>query len=256
MYTWKLIFFSIILSIGLFGTAYAQESIQEIIEINPNSYNPGCELIDFCFSPTIVHIDNGDSIKWINYDDALHNIVSGTPGDGPSDIFTSPLLKTGELFEFNFELKDSVQSYFCSIHPWMIGYIVIGNVEFEKPILEKIVDEPIIFDNFKFEKFISGLSTPVSITFLDDTLLILQKNDGKILSFKDGELNTVLDLEVSNYGEQGLLGITTVDSTVYIFLTEAFHDGGLATGNKIYKFEWDGEFLTQKKLLKDRKSVV
>ncbi len=67
------------------------------------------------------------------------------------------------------------------------------------------------------KKFISGLSTPISITFLDDTLLILQKNDGKILSFKDGELNTVLDLEVSNYGEQGLLGITNVDSTVYVF---------------------------------------
>jgi glucose/arabinose dehydrogenase/plastocyanin len=251
MHTWKLIFFSIIFSIGLFGTAYAEESIQEIVEINSNSYNPGCELIDFCFSPTIAHVDNGDSIKWINYDDALHNIVSGTPGDGPSDIFTSPLLKTGEIFEFNFELDNSVQSYFCTIHPWMIGYVVIGNVEFEKPILEKIIDEPIIFDNFKFEKFISGLSTPISITFLDDTLLILQKNDGKILSFKDGELNTVLDLEVSNYGEQGLLGITTVDSTVYVFLTEAFHDGGLAIGNKIYKFEWDGEFLTQKKLLKE-----
>jgi glucose/arabinose dehydrogenase/plastocyanin len=251
MHLFQLIFFSIIFFIGLFGSAYAQEPIQEIVEISQNSYNPGCELIDSCFNPTIVHIDRGDSIQWVNYDDALHNIVSGTPGDGPSDIFTSPLLKTGELFEFNFELDNSVQSYFCTIHPWMIGYVVIGNIEFEKPILEKIIDKPIIFDNFKFEKFISGLSTPISITFLDDTLLILQKNDGKILSFKDGELNTVLDLEVSNYGEQGLLGITNVDSTVYIFLTEAFHDGGLAIGNKIYKFEWNGEFLTDKKLLKE-----
>ena len=91
-------------------------------------------------------------------------------------------------FEFNFELDNSVQSYFCSIHPWMVGYVIVGDVEFKKPILEKIIDEPIIFDDFKFEKFISGLSTPISITFLDDTLLILQKNDGKILSFKDGEL--------------------------------------------------------------------
>jgi glucose/arabinose dehydrogenase/plastocyanin len=247
----QLIFFSMIFFIGLFSNAYAQEPIQEIVEISQNSYNPGCELIDSCFNPTIVHIAKGDSVKWINYDDALHNIVSGTPGDETNGIFTSPLLETGQIFEFNFELDNSVQSYFCSIHPWMIGYVVVGNVEFEKPILEKTINEPIIFDDFKFEKFISGLSVPISITFLDDTLLILQKNDGKVLSFKDGEVNTILDLEVSNYGEQGLLGITNVDSTVYLFFTEAFHDGGLATGNKIYKFEWNGESLTQKKLLKE-----
>ncbi len=247
----QLIFFSMIFFIGLFSNAYAQEPIQEIVEISQNSYNPGCELIDSCFNPTVVHIAKGDSVKWINYDDALHNIVSGTPVDETNGIFTSPLLETGQSFEFNFELDNSVQSYFCSIHPWMIGYVVVGNVEFEKPILEKTINEPIIFDDFKFEKFISGLSVPISIAFLDDTLLILQKNDGKVLSFKDGELNTILDLEVSNYGEQGLLGITNVDSTVYLFFTEAFHDGGLATGNKIYKFEWNGESLTQKKLLKE-----
>ena len=95
MHLLQLFLFSLIFSIGLFSNAYAQEPIQEIVEINQNSYNPGCELIDSCFNPTILHIDKGDSIKWINNDDALHNIVSGTPGDGPSDIFTSPLLQTG-----------------------------------------------------------------------------------------------------------------------------------------------------------------
>jgi glucose/arabinose dehydrogenase/plastocyanin len=251
MHLTQLIFFSIILIIGLFGNVYAQESIQEIVEISQNSYNPGCELTDSCFNPTILRITKGDSVKWVNNDDALHNIVSGTPGDEINGIFSSPLLKTGQNFEFIFDLDNSIQSYFCSIHPWMIGYVVVGNIEFEKPILEKIIDEPIIFDDFKFEKFISGLSVPSSIAFLDDTILILQKNDGKVLSFKDGQINTILDLEVSNYGEQGLLGITNVDSTVYLFFTEAFHDGGLATGNKIYKFEWDGKSLTQKKLLKE-----
>jgi len=251
MYLPQLFFFSIIFFIGLFGIVYAQESTQEIVIINQNSYNPGCELIDSCFNPTVLHITKGDSVKWINHDDALHNIVSTSTGGEINGYFSSDLLEMGQSFEFNFELDNSIQSYFCSIHPWMIGYVIVGNIEFEKPILEKTIDEPIIFDDFKFEKFVSGLSVPTSITFLDDTLLILQKNDGKVLSFKDGQLNTILDLEVSNYGEQGLLGITNVNSTVYLFLTEAFHDGGLATGNKIYQFEWDGESLTQKKLLKE-----
>ena len=208
-------FFSIIFIIGLFGNVYAQESTQEIVKISQNSYNPGCELTDSCFTPTVLHIAKGDSVKWINNDDALHNIVSGTPGNEIDGIFSSPLLKTGQNFEFIFDLDNSIQPYFCSIHPWMIGYVIVGNIEFEKLIIEKTINEPIIFDDFKFEKFISGLSVPSSIIFLNDTLLILQKNDGKILSFKDGQINTILDLEVSNYGEQGLLGITNVGSTVY-----------------------------------------
>ena len=231
--------------------SYAQEPTQEIVIISQNSYNPGCELTDSCFNPTVLHITKGDSVKWINHDDALHNIVSTNSEREINGFFSSPLLETGQSFEFNFELDNLIQSYFCSIHPWMIGYVVVGDIEFEKPILEEIIKEPIIFDDFKFEKHITGLSVPSSIAFLDDTILILQKNDGKVLSFKDGQINTILDLEVSNYGEQGLLGITNVNSTVYLFFTEAFHDGGLATGNKIYKFEWNGEFLTQKKLLKE-----
>jgi len=251
MHLTQLIFFSIIFFIGSIGNVYAQEPTQEIVIINQNSYNPGCELTDSCFNPTVLHITKGDSVKWINHDDALHNIVSTNFQREIDGFFSSPLLEEGQSFEFNFELDNSIQSYFCSIHPWMIGYVVVGDIEFEKPILEEIIKEPIIFDDFKFEKFITGLSVPSSIAFLDDTLLILQKNDGKVLSFKDGQINTILDLEVSNYGEQGLLGITNVNSTVYLFFTEAFHDGGLATGNKIYKFEWNGKSLTQKKLLKE-----
>ena len=233
---------------------FAENSTNELdsieIMIAQSAYDKQCQIDDTCFLPNIVKASVGTNITWKNYDDTIHNVVSGFSNFGHDEKFQSELLDTGEIFTYKFDLEGSF-SYFCSIHPWMIGYVVVGDVEFEKPILKKIIDEPIIFDNFKFEKFISGLSTPISITFLYDTLLILQKNDGKILSFKDGELNTVLDLEVSNYGEQGLLGITNVDSTVYVFLTEAFHDGGLALGNKIYKFEWNGEFLTQKKLLKE-----
>ena len=62
----QLIFFSIIFFIGLIGMSYAQEPTQEIVIISQNSYNPGCELTDSCFNPTVLHITKGDSVKWIN----------------------------------------------------------------------------------------------------------------------------------------------------------------------------------------------
>ena len=256
MHVYLIFLFSIFFVFSLSNTIYAEENVPKIIEITQNAYNPGCELTDSCFIPTVLRVEKGDSVKWINNDSALHNVISGVSEDDTEKIFSSPLLKTGETFEVIFEFDDTINPYFCNLHPWMIGYVIVGDIEFEKPILEKIILEktiakPIVLDNYKIEKFISGLSVPSSIAFIDDTLFILQKNDGKVLSFKDDQLNTVLDLEVSNYGEQGLLGITTVDSTVYLFFTESFHDGGLALGNKIYKFEWDGKSLTQKKLLKE-----
>jgi len=55
---------------------------------------------------------------------------------------------------------------------------------------------------------------------------------------------------VSNYGEQGLLGITNINSTVYLFYTEAFHDGGLSLGNHIYKYDWDGQKLSNPRLVR------
>ena len=110
-----------------------------------------------------------------------------------------------------------------------------------------------VLDNdFKVEKFVDGLHVPTAIEFLDDDLLVLQKNDGKVKLIRDGVLQSepVLDVEVSNYGEQGLLGITSQDSTVYLFFTEAYHDGGLPLGNHIYAYTWNGEKLIEPRLVK------
>ena len=60
----------------------------------------------------------------------------------------------------------------------------------------------------------------------------------------------VLDVEVSNYGELGLLGITSVEDDVYLFFTEAFHDGGKTLENRVYKYTWNGNELVQPILLK------
>ena len=47
---------------------------------------------------------------------------------------------------------------------------------------------------------------------VSDDILILEKNSGKVRHVSNDKLldEPVLDLEVSNYGEQGLLGITSV----------------------------------------------
>ena len=110
----------------------------------------------------------------------------------------------------------------------------------------------ILFDGYKIEKYLTGFDVPIAIDFIDSDIFVLQKNNGMIYLIQNGVLKEqpILDLEVSNYGEQGLLGITTVDDKIYLFFTEAFHDGGLSHGNKIYEYTWNGEKISNPKLIK------
>jgi len=110
----------------------------------------------------------------------------------------------------------------------------------------------ILVDGYKIEKYVTDLNVPITIDFINSDMFVLQKNDGLVRLIQNDKLQElpVLDLEVSNYGEQGLLGITTVDDKIYLFFTEAFHDGGISHGNKIYEYTWDGAKLTNPKLIK------
>ena len=110
----------------------------------------------------------------------------------------------------------------------------------------------ILIDGYKIEKYVTDLNVPITIDFINSDIFVLQKNDGMVRLVQNDKLKEqpILDLEVSNYGEQGLLGITTVGDKIYLFFTEAFHDGGISHGNKIYEYTWDGDKVTNPKLIK------
>ena len=222
------------------------------------SYNLGCEADNTCFEPYFLKIDIGDTVTWVNNDDAIHVVISGNPNDGYDGFFASGTLKTNEVFSFTFD-KEGNYEYFCTIHPWMSGFVTVGNIVFEESEIDlKFETNPIILDSdFKIQEFVTGLVSPVNMEFLGDDLLVLEKNSGTVKHIKDNKLlnSPVLDVEVSNYGELGLLGITSVEDEVYLFFTEAFHDGGRALENRVYKYTWDGNELIQPIFLKGMPGV-
>ena len=223
------------------------------------SYNLGCELDNSCFEPYIVNIQVGDTITWTNDDDAIHVVVSGAPNNESftdsedGEIFDSGFLKSTETFSHTF-LEEGLFGYFCSLHPWMNGFVTVGDVEFTEPSMKADFKTlPIVLDsNFKIEEFVSGLFVPVNMQFVGDDLLVIEKNSGMVRHIKDNVLldSPVLDVEVSNYGEHGLLGITSVENNVFLFFTEAYHDGGRALENRVYQYSWDGSNLVNPVLLK------
>ena len=160
-------------------------------------------------------------------------------------------------------MKNSLFKY-CVLFFLLIPIYLVGGYIYNYAVISPDVElfeiskidtkkEPIVLDNdFKIIEYVSGLLVPVNMEFLGEDLLVLEKNSGVVRHIKNNKLldSPVLDVEVSNYGEQGLLGITSVENEVYLFFTEAFHDGGRALENRVYKYTWNGNELVQPILLK------
>jgi plastocyanin len=73
---------------------------------------------NFMFSPASLRIDAGATVTWANMDDEPHTVVSDT------GLFRSGALDTKESFSFKFD-KPGTYHFTCSIHPAMVGTIVV-----------------------------------------------------------------------------------------------------------------------------------
>ena len=72
----------------------------------------------------IVEILINDSVVWKNADTAPHTVTSGTAVDGPDDKFDSGLFGPGKSFNYKFA-ETGYYPYFCLVHPWMEGTIIV-----------------------------------------------------------------------------------------------------------------------------------
>ncbi len=84
---------------------------------------PGCEEIDRCYIPSVIVIDSGNQVTWVNEDSAFHSVTSGFYGE-PSELFDSGHLDPYESFTVDFDEKGTYD-FFCTLHPWMKGQVIV-----------------------------------------------------------------------------------------------------------------------------------
>jgi len=104
----------------------------------------GCEETEECFLPYSLEIWVGDTVSWSNDDAAAHTVTS----EGPDAKFDSSLFMSGDIFEFTFD-EPGTYPYFCIVHPWMTGEIIVNEVKemvviTEQPSEEPTLEEPIV----------------------------------------------------------------------------------------------------------------
>ncbi|MFN2525572.1 MAG: plastocyanin/azurin family copper-binding protein [Actinomycetota bacterium] len=73
-----------------------------------------------CFSPTVVHIESGDTVTWTNRERAPHTVT------GVTQYWGSGALEKGDAATFRFDAPGTYP-YFCQFHLGMIGAVVVGD---------------------------------------------------------------------------------------------------------------------------------
>jgi len=118
---------TIALSFSNYFTEENAEEIELIIKadvIMPIKVSrPGCEVNDSCYVPSLIVIEKGKQVTWVNEDSAFHSVTSGFY-DAPTDLFDSGYLDPFESYTFTFN-ETGIYDYHCTLHPWMEGQVIV-----------------------------------------------------------------------------------------------------------------------------------
>ena len=76
------------------------------------------KIVDACFTPTILQVDPGETVTWVNDDAFVHNVTANGWGhfDDPQ-----PLARYSATFD-----QDGLYPFACTLHPGMSGVILVG----------------------------------------------------------------------------------------------------------------------------------
>jgi plastocyanin len=74
---------------------------------------------NFAFNPKTLAVKSGQTVTWTNHDDVPHRIQSANDKFPPSSVLDTKALYTVTL------TPPGEYPYFCSLHPTMIGTIIV-----------------------------------------------------------------------------------------------------------------------------------
>jgi len=106
---------------------------------------PGCEDTNECWLPAEISIGVGETVTWSNDDTAAHTVTAGdlkvdsdAVGLDFPNGFDSSLFLAGTTFEVTFDTEGTFP-YFCMVHPWMAGTVIVGEAMGEEMMEEAMM---------------------------------------------------------------------------------------------------------------------
>jgi len=212
--------------IAIAPSAFADHTTAEV-DMAVGSNLVGCETTNECYIPHMVTIDVGGEVMWNNIDGMAHTVSAGTPAEGLSDDFDSGLVAPGAMFSHTFADAGTFD-YFCMVHPWMVGTVMVSAEEEEHSDEEMAHgDEEMAHGDDHAAKGIEDLSDQFTTTLTsgvihhiggntdDATLLVhlfgadddgelkITLNSDIITPFDDGSYFVLVDSEETEFEQMG-----------------------------------------------------
>lgn len=121
-----------IVVLGSFSLAHAEDYV---VDIPFGAYNPELNTpAEVWFDPPSISVTEGDTVTWYNDDKEAHTVTSGQSSGRfgwmdddfgtPDGVFDSGSFPPGESWTYQFGEPGGFP-YFCVIHPWMEGVVVV-----------------------------------------------------------------------------------------------------------------------------------
>jgi len=124
----------LVIVIGSFPDSFSEEFT---VSIPFGAFNPELNTpAEVWYEPPILSVSVGDTVTWVNDDREGHTVTSGK-GAGrfdwmdtkelgkPDGLFDSQRFMPEESWSYVFN-KEGEFNYFCVIHPWMEGIIIVN----------------------------------------------------------------------------------------------------------------------------------
>lgn len=106
--------------------AFGEESSVPVNITSGSEASQSCVSQSSCYDPDIITIQPKVMVIWTNMDSTTHTVTSGQPsGNDTGTVFDSGQIAPDATYSFIF-MTPGTYNYFCSIHPWMTGQVVVS----------------------------------------------------------------------------------------------------------------------------------
>jgi len=225
---------------GLVATtpaAFADHS-EVTISAAKGSSSVGCETTpEGCYIPKEATVDVGGKVIFSNTDTAAHTFTAGTAAAGPSGEFDSGLSMAASSYEWTPTAAGKVP-YFCMVHPWMAGLIVVQEAGADDMAMDDDKDMSMdtatatgmLSDGKKVEIYSSaptvGEKMKISLEF-DDS----EHVNYDIMATQNGT-NVLDDTNVHSHDGKGIHETASLESSDPVDITITFQGYGLPDQEK------------------------
>ena len=172
------VLFALVVGIAATAPTALADHATASVSIASGSSVPGCEETKECYLPYTVTIDPGGEVTWSNDDSAAHTVTSGTAKDGPDGNFDSSLFMAGTTFSVDTLDEEGTYPYFCMVHPWMTGEVIVeaaGEDQGGDEELTVMVDSALVEDGTQINLEFNQLHVNYKITATQNGEVVLQE---------------------------------------------------------------------------------